>query len=63
MDAPDCAVKGYWIIKDENAEAGKQQYSMVLAAFTSGKTIKISGSNTCTRWRDGEDVNEIMLLQ
>lgn len=30
--APDCAKVGYWMIKDENSEVGKRQYSMILAA-------------------------------
>jgi hypothetical protein len=29
---PACATKGYWVIMDENSEAGKKQYAMLLAA-------------------------------
>ena len=59
-DKPACATKAYWMIKDENSEAGKKQYSMLLAARSSGKTVTVYGSDTCTRWGDGEDVNSIV---
>lgn len=57
-----CAVNTYWIIRDENSNAGKQQYSMILAAHAAGKTVSVVGMNTCIRWGDGEDVNEIVIL-
>src|SRR5690606_14911600 len=63
VNSPDCARIGYWIIKDEHSNAEKQQYSMLLSAHASGKTIKVPGSNTCSRWPDGEDVDFIILLQ
>ena len=59
--SPTCATAGYWMIKDENSNAGKHQFSMVLAAQASGKTVHVSGSNSCTRWHDGEDVDWIQL--
>lgn len=59
---PSCATKGYWMIKDENSNAGKQQYSMILAAHASRKVVKVVGMNTCSRWADGEDVNYIQIL-
>lgn len=59
---PACATIGYWMIKDENSTAGKQQYSMILTAHASGKTVNITGMNTCKRWGDGEDVNSIQIL-
>ena len=59
---PACATKDYWMIKDENSNAGKQQYSMILAAHASGKTVKVGGLGACTRWSDGEDVNYIQIL-
>ncbi|RYV04082.1 hypothetical protein SOPP22_01380 [Shewanella sp. OPT22] len=60
---PDCA-KGhsFWMIKDENSETGKKQFSMLLAAKLSGSQIKVTGTGECTRWGDGEDVNGIQLL-
>lgn len=59
---PSCATGSYWIIKDESSEAGKKQYAMLLAAKLSGTPIKIIGSNTCTRWADGEDIDEMYLI-
>ena len=53
---PACATNTYWMIRDENSEAGKKQFSMVLAAKMAGATVKVVGANTCTRWVDGEDV-------
>ena len=38
---PTCATIGYWMIKDENSNAGKQQYSMILAAHAAGKMVKV----------------------
>lgn len=56
---PGCATAPYWMIKDENSPAGKRQLAILLAARTSGRSVTVTGSNTCTRWPDGEDVNEI----
>ncbi len=61
-DKPDCAANPYWMIKDENSEVGKKQYSMLLAAHAAGRKISITGTGTCTRWGDGEDINAINLL-
>lgn len=57
--APACATHGYWIIRDENSNAGKQQYAMLLAAQAAGKVVRADGRNTCVRWSDGEDVDTI----
>lgn len=59
---PACATQGYWIITDENSEAGKKQYAMLLLAQASGATVTITGNNTCTRWSDAEDIEYIQLL-
>ncbi len=58
---PSCATHGYWMIADENSEAGKKQYAMLLEAKATGATITIYGTNTCTRWPDGEDIDAIQL--
>lgn len=59
---PACAAgHTYWILKDENSIAGKSQLSMLLTAYASGKTVSVSGTDACTRWGDGEDVNVIQL--
>lgn len=63
-DKPACASShSYWMIKNETSITGKQQLAQLLAAQVSGKQITIFGANTCTRWIDGEDIDEIMLLQ
>ncbi|MDX1252755.1 MAG: hypothetical protein IDH49_10990 [Gammaproteobacteria bacterium] len=59
--APTCATISYWMIKDENSNAGKQQLATLLAAQVAGKTITIWGSNTCARWRDGEDIDAVRI--
>jgi hypothetical protein len=61
VGSPACAALGYWIIRDESSNAGKQQYAMLLAAQLAGRTISVAGSNTCARWADGEDVAELRL--
>lgn len=60
--SPACATIAYWIIKDENSASGKRQYAALLAALVSGKTVHVTGTNTCTRWSDGEDVNQISVV-
>ncbi len=56
---PNCASKSYWMIKDEESAYGKSQFSMILAAKMSDKTITIYGDNDCHRWGDGEDIKTI----
>ena len=61
--APSCATaSGAWAIRDENSNAGKQQYAMLLAAKLAGKSVAVSGLNTCLRWGDREDANEIQVI-
>ncbi len=60
--SPACAKIGYWMLKDENSAAGKRQYALLLAAQMAGKSIAVSGSDTCIRWADGEDVDMITAL-
>lgn len=60
---PACASSQvYWLIKDENSNVGKGQYAMLLGARLAGKTVRVVGSNTCTRWGDGEDINYVDIL-
>ncbi|WP_372627600.1 hypothetical protein [Arsukibacterium sp.] len=59
--SPACATNSYWMIRDENSEAGKKQYAMLLTAQASGRNIEVTGMNTCNRWSDGEDVNWLRL--
>lgn len=60
-DKPICARYLYWIIKDETSLIGKQQLALLLTAKATGQTIAISGTGTCTRWHDGEDIDAIQL--
>lgn len=59
---PACARYAYWMIKDENSATGKRQFAMLMSAMLAGKTVSVSGSGACTRWGDGEDVEEVVLL-
>lgn len=59
---PPCATINYWMIKDENSNAGKQQLSLLLSAQAAGRTIRVFGLDSCTRWIDGEDVNFIQIF-
>lgn len=61
-DRAGCASgQSYWMIKDENTVAGKSHFSLILAAYAAGKTVKVTGTVNCTRWGDGEDVDIIHL--
>ncbi len=61
--SPPCATVDYWMIRDENSNAGKQQYAMLLAAQLAGRAVAIAGLSTCARWVNGEDVNEIRIVE
>jgi len=50
-----------WVIKDETSVLGKSQFSMVVAAYTSGGTVKVTGTDSCTRQSDAEDVDFVVL--
>lgn len=60
---PSCATGSYWMIKDETSTTGMMQYSMLLSAQASGQTIRVDGHNTCSRWKDGEDVNSLRIYK
>lgn len=60
---PGCAAStSYWMVKDENSNAGKGHFAMLLAAQMAGKNVRIIGANTCVRWGDGEDIQYIQVL-
>ena len=60
QNRPSCAsASSYFMIKNENSPVGRTQIAMVMAAYAAGKPIGVAGSNTCTRWGDGEDVDVI----
>jgi len=56
---PACATGGYWMIRAEESTTGKRQLAALLTARALGQSVTVAGSNTCTRWPDGEDVNEL----
>lgn len=58
---PACARYAYWMIKDENSATGRRQFAMLMSAAMAGKTVTVSGTGACTRWGDGEDVEEVVL--
>lgn len=60
--APGCATAHYWVIANENSEAGKRQFAMLMTAYASGGTVLLNGTGTCTRWLDAEDINEVRLI-
>ena len=61
-DRPACAQNTtYWMIRDENSTAGKQQLAQLLTAYASGSTLTIYGADKCIRWPDGEDVDNLRL--
>ncbi|WP_375592175.1 hypothetical protein [Chitiniphilus eburneus] len=53
---PSCATSNYWMVRDENSQAGKNQLATLMTAYATGATIAITGSGTCNRWSDGEDI-------
>jgi hypothetical protein len=58
---PVCATAPYWLVKDENSQAGKQQFAELMLAYSTGTKITVSGTGACTRWADGEDLNDLSL--
>ena len=54
---PQCnTYNNRWTI-NLNTEAGKAQYSLILAAQTAGTRIRVLGLNTCNLWSNSEDVH------
>jgi hypothetical protein len=60
--SPGCATHSYFIIYNENSDAGKRQFAMLVAAKAGALQVRIYGKNTCTRWSDGEDIDEVWLV-
>ena len=58
---PACAHYSYWILKDETSLTGKQQLAVLVAAKVTGQTVAISGTGSCTRWPDGENIDTIQV--
>lgn len=51
----------YWMIKNENSDAGKRQYAALVAARLAASQITIRGTGDCFRWGDAEDIDEVLL--
>ncbi|EPG38531.1 hypothetical protein F907_01116 [Acinetobacter colistiniresistens] len=61
-DIPDCAKNtSYMMIKNENSPTGRRQLAMLMMAQATNKTVSVTGTNKCTRWPDGEDIEAIIL--
>jgi hypothetical protein len=60
---PACAGANYWMIENESSAGGKGQLAVLLAAQAQGKPVSISGTNTCSRWGDGESIGELVIVQ
>jgi len=60
--SPACAGRTYFIIADENSEAGKKQFAMLLVAKATGQRVIVTGTGTCARWPDGENIELIQLI-
>ena len=52
----------YWMVRDENSNAGKGHFAMLMGAKLAAKAVAIQGSNACTRWVDGEDIEYVRIL-
>ncbi|MEN8283475.1 hypothetical protein [Acinetobacter gerneri] len=60
-EIPACAKGGYMMIKNENSPTGKRQLALLMMAQAANKTVSIEGTNTCTRWVDGEDIGTVSI--
>lgn len=57
---PSCAANtAYYMIRDETTDAGKAQLAMLMSAYMAGKPVWVEGTDTCTRWGDGEDIHNV----
>ncbi|WPO68378.1 hypothetical protein SDC64_05470 [Acinetobacter haemolyticus] len=60
-EKPTCATASYMVIKNEASSTGKQQLALLLLAQATNRTVTVAGYSACTRWKDGEDINYIIL--
>lgn len=56
---PACSTRDYWMLADAKSPIGQAQIAMILTAKALGRPVYIKGSNSCSRWPDGETVYEI----
>jgi hypothetical protein len=52
---------GRWVL-DISTALGKAQYSLLLAAQSSGKRVRVSGANSCSQWSDSETATVVGYL-
>lgn len=61
---PACAATyGYYIIRQEQSDVGKAHLAALMSAYFARRPIYIRGSGNCTRWGDGEDIEEVGLIE
>ncbi|WP_045825407.1 hypothetical protein [Teredinibacter turnerae] len=57
ISAPDCNTYAHrWVI-DLSTDEGKAQYSLLLAAQMSDKTVNVGGKANCNLWDNSETVH------
>jgi len=63
ISAPGCAdhASGWHFATDTSTEIGKQTYAALLAAYSSGATIRIEGKGTCLANTTVEDLLYVQL--
>ena len=54
---PSCNIYHQRWVLDLASERGKAQYSLLLAAQSSGKQVKVEGSGQCDVWYNSETVH------
>ena len=54
---PPCATESARFALDANTSAGKARLAGLLTAYTSGKSVNIWGTASCTAWGDTESID------
>ena len=58
LEQGTCNTNPRWVL-DLNSVAGKEQYSLLLAAQLSDKDVVVKGTGTCNYWSGSEDVHNV----
>lgn len=61
ISADSCNTKNRWVI-DLSSPGGEEQYALILAAYMSGKEVKVTSKDSCVLWHDFGDVHNIGFL-
>jgi hypothetical protein len=61
--SPACATFAYWIIRDAKSEVGKQQIALLMTAKAQARPVTIYGTDSCSRWPNGEDIRQVTWSQ